>query len=204
MKKQNLQQQYKDDFNDKYAASVTVDDILKDINLEETIDERKGFRDFYQRNVKRIVKRLVLLFSCVLVLMISLTVVIMNGRDSVKDIHYDISDILTRDEEELFISSGNYDERSLNIITLDNKIQFFYLKSTRSIDNNFSYQYFYKVIFESNEDELILRINSEEFKINQDNCFNEFYTIIKTKGEIVTLNFSLEYQGKVRNYSFDD
>lgn len=203
MKKQNLQQ-YKDDFNDKYTTSVTADDILKDINLSETIDERKGFRDFYQRNVKRIVKRLVLLFSCLLVLMISLTVVIMNGRDIVKDIHYDISDILTRDEEELFIASGYYEKKNINLISYNNNFKFFFIRSNIQIDNDFSYQYFYKVIFESINDQIILRIGEKEFLINKDNSFGEFYNVIVPKSDIVTLNFSLEYQEKVRNYSFDD
>lgn len=202
MKKHNLQQ-YKDDFNDKYTTSVTADDILKDINLSETIDERKGFRDFYQRNVKRIVKRLVLLFSCVLVLMISLTVVIMNGKDDAKDINYDISDILTSDEKELFIASGNYETQNINLISYNSNFKFFFMRSNFQIDNNFSYRYFYKVFFELNDDEVILKIDDEEFIINQDNPFGQFYIISKQENEILTLSFSLIYKGQTRNYSFE-
>lgn len=203
MKKQNLQQ-YKDDFNDKYTTSVTADDILKDINLSETIDERKGFRDFYQRNVKRIVKRLVLLFSCVLVLMISLTVVIMNGRDGVDDIETNISSILNSNEEKIFLGSGHYEDENINLISYNSSLKFFFMKSSQYLDEKSSYKYFYKVIFESINGEVILRIDDQEFIINQDNPFGEFHNAIVTEGSIVTLNFSLEYQGVVRNYSFDD
>lgn len=202
MKKHNLQQ-YKDDFNDKYTTSVTADDILKDINLSETIDERKGFRDFYQRNVKRIVKRLVLLFSCILVLMISLTVVIMNGKDDAKDINYDISDILTSDEKELFIASGNYETQNINLISYNSNFKFFFMRSNFQIDNNFSYRYFYKVFFELNDDEVVLKIDDEEFIINQDNPFGQFYMISKQENEILTLSFSLIYEGQTKKYSFE-
>ena len=94
MKKQKIQNQYKEEFCDKYTTSIDVNDILKDLNLEETIDERKEFKEFYKRGIRRVVKRLSLVFSLALVLFVSLTVVILNDGNRGNYTSIDINNVL--------------------------------------------------------------------------------------------------------------
>lgn len=193
------------DFEDKYSTDVPFEDILKNINYQERIDEAKKFKEYYDKKLKVVTKRLSIVFSVLLVCFVILTVGIVSKK-SLNHHTISIEHILSEREKKIFFNENNQHKEKYLLISLENcSIYIFntFHFNPQKRDEKI-YTYYYKVIFDKDNNELTLNINNQEYLITNNNPFGTFYTISKEEGELITLSFSIEYQGIVRYYQFKE
>lgn len=200
----DVEKQYIDEFNEKYTTDVQFEDIINDEAFQERLHAANSYKDLYKRKLKNVIKKITIAFSALVACFVLVIVMIAYNPINLGNNHdISIEKLLNNQEKDVFLSDGALYKKNITLLSQDGCYNI-YIFSSYTYDeakkNIKTYTFYYKAILNNDKRNLVLSINDNEYIINNNNSFGSFNTISKLEDEVLTLIFSLEYDGVIRNY----
>ena len=201
MRDKKLKEEFIDHFNNKYTTSVTFDEIMAEINANEENKRLQECREYYINNNKKILRRTRYCFSGIICLLIVLFAFVIIS--DLGDYEKGLEDILTKEEMSILFDKDNVINTSYNHIALNGNFDLYIINNYKLINNKKIYTYYYKIFFIKHmDDSLTLKIDSQEYKLTNENSFGKFYTLEKEPNEVKGITFTTIYDGEERTYNY--
>lgn len=203
----DVEKQYIDEFNEKYTTDVQFEDIINDEAFQERLHAANSYKDLYKRKLKNVIKKITIAFSALVACFVLVIVMIAYNPINLGNNHdISIEKLLNNQEMDIFLSDGALQKENITLLSQEGCYNIYIFSSytvDKSAKNNKIYTFYYKAILNNDKKNLVLSINDNEYIINNNNSFGSFNTISKLENEVLTLIFSLEYDGVTRNYQIE-